>query len=203
MDNTGSRRWMCTGQSGQAHGVFVHLHGGRFVSGRKNRESLPLIYHLARRGWLCMSANYRLGPTASRADQLADVRALLEWAHGYADAGPIVLAGGSAGAYLAALASLTTPGIEATVMLYAYYGELGSMEAQAPPMLVLHASLDPLVPVEAAREFVQRRQTRSMVVYGELPGGGHNFDQFISPRSYGVIRAVDTFLTAVVSQPSS
>ncbi len=40
--------------------VLIHLHGGGFHSGRKNHEGLPLIYGLARRGWLCISANYRL-----------------------------------------------------------------------------------------------------------------------------------------------
>jgi acetyl esterase/lipase len=184
-------------------GVFVHLHGGGFSRGRKNRESLPLIYHLARHGWLCMSANYRLSPAASRADQLADVHALIHWVHGYAEPAPIVLAGGSAGAYLAALASPTTddPAIAATVMLYAYYGQLGSHDGTAPPMLVLHGSADPLVPASAAREFVEQRRSRATnpVVYGELPGGGHTFDLFNSLRARAVRRTVDAFLGAVVT----
>ena len=42
--------------------TLIHLHGGHFQIGRKNREARPLFYRLASRGWVCISANYRLGP---------------------------------------------------------------------------------------------------------------------------------------------
>ena len=42
--------------------TLVHLHGGGFVGGKKNSQSLPLIYQLASKGWVCISANYRLSP---------------------------------------------------------------------------------------------------------------------------------------------
>ena len=42
--------------------VLIHLHGGAFRSGRKNREARPLLYRLASQGWVCISANYRLSP---------------------------------------------------------------------------------------------------------------------------------------------
>lgn len=32
--------------------VLIHLHGGALVMGRKNRESLPLVYRLASQGWV-------------------------------------------------------------------------------------------------------------------------------------------------------
>ena len=65
--------------------VFVHLHGGGFTRGRKNRESLPLIYRLASQGWLCISANYRLGPTAKFPDHLIDAKKVIAWVreHGH------------------------------------------------------------------------------------------------------------------------
>lgn len=59
--------------------VLVHFHGGRFVSGAKNRESLPLLYRLASRGWLCVSANYRLSPHAGFPDYVIDAKRVLAW----------------------------------------------------------------------------------------------------------------------------
>ena len=40
--------------------TLVHLHGGAFRIGKKSRETRPLFHRLARRGWVCISANYRL-----------------------------------------------------------------------------------------------------------------------------------------------
>ena len=198
--------------------VFVHLHGGAFAGGRKNQESLPLIYHLARQGWICVSANYRRSPAASRQDQVADVGKVIGWVHerinGYGgDPSTIVLAGGSAGAHLAASATLRAVdrSIRATVMLYAYYGDLGTIDAPrggwargaggrgkqgAPPFLVIHGANDTLVPVEDARRFVERLRATSPspVIYAELPGAGHAFDIFHSPRSRAVIAGTDAFL---------
>jgi acetyl esterase/lipase len=90
----------------------VHLHGGELRSGRKNHEGLPLIYGLARRGWVCISANYRLSPGATFPEHLIDVKKVIAWArtHGAeygADPSLIFLAGVSAGAQLTALAACT------------------------------------------------------------------------------------------------
>ena len=193
--------------AGSARPVFVHLHGGAFAGGRKNQESLPLIYHLARQGWLCISANYRLRP-ASRHDQLTDVARILGWVRENVeryggDPSTIVLAGGSAGAYLAARATLTNDdtAIKATIMLYAYYGDLDAVDARpgTPPFLVIHGTHDALVPVEAARQFAGqlRRRSPSPVVYAELPGAGHTFDIFHSPRSRAVVRGIAGFLAQI------
>jgi acetyl esterase/lipase len=83
--------------------VVVHFHGGGFNSGNKNREARPLIGHLVSNGNVCMSANYRLQPHVSHADQVADVRAAIEWAQSHAgeyggDPTRLFLVGSSAGA---------------------------------------------------------------------------------------------------------
>ena len=44
--------------------VLIHLHGGSFMNGRKSSQSLPLLYELASRRWVCISANYRLDSKA-------------------------------------------------------------------------------------------------------------------------------------------
>jgi hypothetical protein len=63
--------------------ILLHFHGGGFHSGSKAREARPLIRHLtSRRGFVCVSANYRLQPHATLADQVADVRNAIAWGYG-------------------------------------------------------------------------------------------------------------------------
>ena len=122
--------------------VLVHFHGGGFRSGSKSREALPLIRHLvSRRGFVCVSAGYRLQPQVQLEDQVADVRAAIAWvrAHGGefgADPSLLTLTGSSAGAYLAVRAVLDgEPGVGAVVGRYGYYGHLadpGPAEPAAP-----------------------------------------------------------------------
>jgi hypothetical protein len=63
----------------------VHLHGGGYDQGRKNSQSLPLLYRLASQGWTCVSANYRLRPAARHPDHLIDLKKVIAWvrAHGH------------------------------------------------------------------------------------------------------------------------
>jgi acetyl esterase/lipase len=42
--------------------VLVYFHGGGYFSGAKSREARLLLEGLASRGWVCVSANYRLIP---------------------------------------------------------------------------------------------------------------------------------------------
>ena len=57
----------------------------RFYSGNKAREARPLIRHLtSRRGFVCVSADYRLQPHVTLADQVADVRDAIAWVRAHA-----------------------------------------------------------------------------------------------------------------------
>jgi acetyl esterase/lipase len=170
--------------------TLVHLHGGAFRRGRKNRHARPLIYRLASQGWVCISANYRLRPAAKFPDHLIDVKKAIAWVreHGHeygADPTMVFVAGSSAGGHLAALAALTPndpafqPGFEgedtsvvAAICLYGYYGSLDTEEAlpssplahvrsEAPPFFVAHGDLDTLVLVDDARRFVERLRSTS------------------------------------------
>jgi acetyl esterase/lipase len=68
--------------------------------------------HLAERGWVCVTANYRLSPRATWPDHIVDVKRALAWVkaniadHG-GDPDFVVITGGSAGGHLCALAALT------------------------------------------------------------------------------------------------
>jgi acetyl esterase/lipase len=189
--------------------VLIHLHGGAFRIGNKSREARPLFYRLARRGWVVISANYRLRTRFP--DPLVDVKKVIAWVreHGPdygADPDIVFVAGSSAGGHLASMAALTadadTP-VTAVVSLYGYYGPTGSGGSSpmaydahdAPPFFVVHPDRDTLVVVGDARRFVEHvRKTSSMpVVYAELPGAQHAFDFFYSIRFSVVIDGIETF----------
>jgi acetyl esterase/lipase len=92
--------------------TLLQIHGGAWVVGDKREQGLPLMNQLAERGWVCISANYRLSPHATFPDHLVDVKRALRWikenGHRYgADPDFIVVTGGSAGGHLAALTALT------------------------------------------------------------------------------------------------
>jgi acetyl esterase/lipase len=92
--------------------VLFQVHGGAWTMGRKEGQAEPLMAHLAERGWVCVTANYRLSPRATWPDHIVDVKRALAWTkanvagHG-GDPGFVVITGGSAGAHLCSLAALT------------------------------------------------------------------------------------------------
>lgn len=92
--------------------VLVQIHGGAWILGSKNEQGLPLMYHLASRGWVCMSIDYRLSPRATFPAHIVDVKRALAWVKEHAaeyggDPTFVVVTGGSAGGHLCALAALT------------------------------------------------------------------------------------------------
>lgn len=134
--------------------VMVYFHGGGFTTGRKSREARPLLTRLASRGWVCISANYRLRPETQYPGHQIDAKKLIAWAreHGHAygmDPTRLFVAGSSAGANLAGLCAFTPndpkfqPGFEhvdteitGAVLLYGYYGHYFG-EAPTQPSSVL------------------------------------------------------------------
>jgi acetyl esterase/lipase len=104
---------LCRQRSGAAGApVLVYFHGGGYYGGRKSVEARAMLYRFASRGWVTISANYRLRPGATFVDHLTDVKKVIAWirdegvAYGI-DPGTIVLSGGSAGGHLATMAGLT------------------------------------------------------------------------------------------------
>lgn len=166
--------------------ILIHFHGGGYTGGRKSREGRPLLLRFARRGWVCIAANYRVRPAAAFPDFVIDAKRVVAWARAHAveygaDPGRVVLAGSSAGAHLGAIAALTAndpafqPGFEgadtsvsAYVGLYGYYGPVRTrpaglrsspaeyVHADAPPCLIAHGSQDTLVPPARAAALAER-----------------------------------------------
>lgn len=92
--------------------VLFQIHGGGWVIGSKNEQARPLMHHLARAGWVCVTVDYRLSPHATFPDHLVDCKRALAWVREHVaeyggDPDFIVVTGGSAGGHLAALLSLT------------------------------------------------------------------------------------------------
>jgi acetyl esterase/lipase len=190
--------------------VLLHFHGGAFYSGNKAREARPLIRHLtSRRGFVCVSADYRLQPQVTLADQVADVRDAIAWVRAHAaeygaEPGALFLAGSSAGANLAIRAVCEgETGIAGLICRYGYYGNLAP-PGDMPPMLVVHGEKDMMIPVPDVRAFVERVRAVSShpVTYAELPGAHHDFDLYESIRSAAVNKAVEQFTARVSTSPT-
>jgi acetyl esterase/lipase len=131
--------------------VLFQIHGGGWVIGDKSQQGLPLMLHLAARGWVCVATNYRLSPKATWPDHIVDVKRALAWTRNHVgdyggDPSFIAVTGGSAGGHLAALTGVTAnnkmfqPGFEdadtsvqACIPFYGIYdiaGELGMKESR-------------------------------------------------------------------------
>ena len=92
--------------------VLVQVHGGAWVIGDKEQQGLPLMAHMAERGWVCVAVNYRLSPRATWPDHVVDVKRALAWvkdniANYGGDPNFVAITGGSAGGHLSSLAALT------------------------------------------------------------------------------------------------
>ncbi|HEY7226178.1 MAG TPA: alpha/beta hydrolase [Micromonosporaceae bacterium] len=204
--------------------VLIHLHGGAFRSGRKSTQAMPLLYQLAARGWVCISANYRLHPAQWPAP-LVDAKAVVSWAHRHAheyggDSAAVFIAGSSAGGHLAADVALTQgdppedeSSVVGAIVLGGYFGHTAGAHSSpydfvrpdAPPFLVVHGTNDNQVPVAQASGFVSalRRAGAPAIVYAELPGTQHGFDLFESVRFASVMDAVISFTAWVREQSNS
>lgn len=233
--------------------VLVTVHGGSWVRGSKAEQGLHLVRHLAERGWVCVSIDYRLGPQHRWPAQIVDVKRSLAWVREHiADYGGdpsfLAITGGSAGGHLATVAALTPnepalqPGFEdadtAVSACVPFYGVFDltrlnddgqprlrsyvrkmlfdadpdedpetwrtasptlRIDADAPPLFVIHGDRDEIVTVNQARAFAERARQVSHAPFGyaELPYAHHAFDTLNSTRTNATIRAVARFLTAV------
>ncbi|MCB9506183.1 MAG: alpha/beta hydrolase [Myxococcales bacterium] len=112
---------------------IVQVHGGAWIIGDKREQGLPLLYELAARGWVGFNINYRLCPRATFPEPLDDVRDAIRWVRANAasfggDGDFVAVTGGSAGAHLAALATLAAvrdgddrSRVDAAALMYGVY----------------------------------------------------------------------------------
>jgi acetyl esterase/lipase len=92
--------------------VLLQVHGGAWTLGTKDQQGIPLMQHLAAKGWVCVAINYRLAPRDPFPAQIIDVKRAIAWIRDHiedygGDPDYVVITGGSAGGHLTALAALT------------------------------------------------------------------------------------------------
>ncbi|MDX2378868.1 MAG: alpha/beta hydrolase [Acidimicrobiia bacterium] len=109
--------------------VMVYIHGGGWVSGKKEQQGLPMMHALAKAGWVCIGIDYRMGKQHRFPAEIDDVKLALVWVAEHigeygGDPSFIAVSGGSAGGHLASLAALdpeSAPLIKACVPIYGVY----------------------------------------------------------------------------------
>jgi acetyl esterase/lipase len=92
--------------------VLLFVPGGAWVHGSRLLQGYALMSHLAEKGWVCLSIDYRVAPHHRWPSHITDVKTAIAWARANVDKfggdrNFVAVAGCSAGGHLAALAGLT------------------------------------------------------------------------------------------------
>ncbi|MGH3678281.1 MAG: alpha/beta hydrolase fold domain-containing protein [Mycobacterium sp.] len=92
--------------------VLLQVPGGAWAIGMRRPQAYPLLSHLAERGWVCVSIDYRVSPKNTWPDHIVDVKRALAWIKEHiaeygGDPDFVAITGGSAGGHLSSLAALT------------------------------------------------------------------------------------------------
>jgi acetyl esterase/lipase len=92
--------------------VLLQVPGGAWAIGMRRPQAYPLLSHMADRGWVCVSIDYRVSPRHTWPDHIVDVKRALAWikeniAEYGGDPDFVAITGGSAGGHLSSLAALT------------------------------------------------------------------------------------------------
>jgi acetyl esterase/lipase len=92
--------------------VLLFVPGGAWVIGSRVLQGHALMAHLAEKGWVCLSMQYRTSPRHRWPRQIMDVKAAVAWARAHAhtyggDRTFVAVAGSSAGGHMASLVGLT------------------------------------------------------------------------------------------------
>ena len=132
--------------------VMVYFHGGGYFGGTRTFGAQSLLTRLASRGWVVISADYRVRPRYGFADHLVDAKRAIAWAHEHAGeyggaADQVFTAGSSAGAHLVTICALSEgrpslqPGFEdadtssrGVIGLSGYYGYYYGMSTTEKPI---------------------------------------------------------------------
>lgn len=213
-------------EAGTPGPILVYFHGGGYFTGDKDMEGRSLLHHLADRGWLCVSATYRLRPEVGMDGHLADARAAIAWARDHAaeygaDPTTLMVAGSSAGTHLAAVCALTpeeSTKVDGLICVYSWFPDYAEIFGEpkdpatptapfdldpsvAPPTFIVHGSADLITSPQTARDFAAHlaAATPGPVVSATLPGGQHGFDTYATWRAQALADGVDVFAEAVLA----
>lgn len=92
--------------------VLLQIHGGGWMLDSKDHQGIPLMLHMAQRGWVCVAINYPLSPKSRWPEHIIGVKRAVAWIREHigsygGDPSFLAATGGSAGGHLAALLALT------------------------------------------------------------------------------------------------
>ena len=151
--------------------VLLQVPGGAWAIGMRRPQSYALLSHMAERGWVCLSIDYRVSPKNTWPDHIVDVKRAIAWIkENIADYGGdpnfVAVTGGSAGGHLSSLAALTPndpqwqPGFEdadtSVVAAVPIYGRYDWFTAHGSGRKEFIAFLQKFV---VKKPFAQNRQT--------------------------------------------
>lgn len=151
--------------------VLLQVPGGAWAIGMRRPQSYAMLSHMAERGWVCLSIDYRVSPKNTWPDHIVDVKRALAWIkENIADYGGdpdfVAITGGSAGGHLSSLAALTPndpqwqPGFEdadtSVVAAVPIYGRYDWFTAHGSGRREFIAFLQKFV---VKKPFAQNRQT--------------------------------------------
>ncbi len=151
--------------------VLLQVPGGAWAIGMRRPQSYAMLSHMAERGWVCLSIDYRVSPKNTWPDHIVDVKRAIAWIkENIADYGGdpdfVAITGGSAGGHLSSLAALTPndpqwqPGFEdadtSVVAAVPIYGRYDWFTAHGSGRKEFIAFLQKFV---VKKPFAQNRQT--------------------------------------------
>ena len=151
--------------------VLLQVPGGAWAIGMRRPQSYALLSHMAERGWVCVSIDYRVSPRHTWPDHIVDVKRALAWIKEHiaeygGDPDFVAITGGSAGGHLSSLAALTPndpqwqPGFEdvdtSVVAAVPIYGRYDWLSAQGSGRKEFIAFLQKFV---VKKPFAENRQT--------------------------------------------
>jgi acetyl esterase/lipase len=110
--------------------VVVWLHGGALIMGSRGGVPKQLLELAREHGFVVVSLDYRLAPEAKLADIIEDLKDGLEWVRTlgteqfHADSSRMVVAGASAGGYLALMSGITIAPPPSAIVSYWGFGDV-------------------------------------------------------------------------------
>jgi acetyl esterase/lipase len=92
--------------------VLLQIHGGAWMIDSKDHQGIPVMLHMAQRGWVGVAVNYPLAPSARWPEHIVAIKRAVAWIREHivdygGDGSFLAATGGSAGGHLAALLALT------------------------------------------------------------------------------------------------
>lgn len=159
--------------------VIVWIHGGGFRYGndKSQRYIVMMAERFAKRGYVCLSINYRLrkDPKADKEgtvkDALEDAQKGLDWLRANheklnVDLSRIIIGGGSAGGILASnlcyKEDVQSNGKEGIIGLVNLWGSpdqsytFFEIDKHAPPTIIVHGTADELVSFENSKQLIEK-----------------------------------------------